>query len=57
MEKNKKIYYALIPDGVKLGLADENKIVAIFKHRKHAEMFGDLMYKGYFLIEETEWKN
>jgi hypothetical protein len=48
--KNK--YFAVIPDSKRLDIG-ENEIIAIFKHRSHAEMFGSMFWGKFFLIKEV----
>jgi hypothetical protein len=51
--KNKKIFYAVIPDSERLDIGT-NDIVAFFKYRHQAEKFGEMMWEKYFLIKEIE---
>lgn len=45
--------YLLKPDSVSLDLANENTLVAIFKHKEHAHMFGRMMWGKHYIIEEA----
>ncbi len=43
--------FALYPNSEMMGLADENKPVAWFKYKEHAEEFGKAKYGKYYVVK------
>lgn len=43
--------FALYPNSEMMGLADENKPVAWFKCKEHAEEFGKAKYGKYYVVK------
>jgi hypothetical protein len=54
LQRNARIpsdLFALYPNSEALGLSDENKPVAWFKHNQHAEEFGKSKYGRYYVVK------
>ena len=49
----KRSVWVVCPDSVRMGLSGENKPVAWFIHKHHAENFGQVMWEKFYLIEEV----
>lgn len=47
------IFYAVLPDSVRLELSYENKVVATFRHRDHAEKWAAEKYGRFYEIREV----
>src|SRR5690625_7831751 len=48
-----EIWYTVSPDSVRMGLADENKQMAMFRDERQARLFANDMWGEYHTIEEV----
>lgn len=46
--------WAVYPDSIRMGLAGENKPVAWFIHKHHAENYAQVLWERFYVIEEVE---
>lgn len=46
--------YEVYPDSIAYGLAAQNKLIAVFAVKAHAEKYGLMMWQKFHIIKEIE---